>query len=69
MDVNDKNTEAPASRLDLAEIKEKLRGKSGKAYWRSLDEIADTKEFQLYLEDEFPNRSTLLQIRTCRSKD
>ncbi len=50
------------TRLDLAAVREKLAGKTGKRYWRTLEEVADTPEFQLYLEDEFPNRSTLNQI-------
>ena len=49
-------------RLDLAEVRQKLAGKTGKKYWRTLEEVADTPEFQLFLEDEFPNRSTLAQI-------
>lgn len=49
-------------RLDLDAAREKLRGKTGRAYWRSLEEVADTPEFQKWVEDEFPNRSTLLQI-------
>ena len=48
--------------LNLAEVQAKLAGKSGKAYWRSLDEVADTPEFQLWVEDEFPNRSSLMTM-------
>lgn len=50
------------SRLDLESIRTKLAGKSGKKYWRSLEEVAETPEFQSWVEDEFPNRSTLGQI-------
>ena len=49
-------------KLDLAAVREKLAGKSGRAYWRSLEEIADTPEFQSWVGDEFPNRATLMQI-------
>jgi molybdopterin-containing oxidoreductase family iron-sulfur binding subunit len=49
-------------RLDIESIREKLSGKEGRRYWRSLEEVADTPEFQGWLEDEFPNRRTLLQI-------
>jgi MoCo/4Fe-4S cofactor protein with predicted Tat translocation signal len=50
------------TRLDLEAIRQKLAGKTGKRYWRTLEEVADTPEFQLFLEDEFPNRSTINQI-------
>ncbi|MFZ4506912.1 MAG: TAT-variant-translocated molybdopterin oxidoreductase [Fimbriimonas sp.] len=50
------------NRLDLEAIRAKLAGKSGKRYWRSLEEVADTEEFQKFVEDEFPNRSSLLQM-------
>jgi MoCo/4Fe-4S cofactor protein with predicted Tat translocation signal len=56
------NGQNQKTRLDLAAVREKLAGKTGKQYWRTLEEVADTPEFQLFLEDEFPNRSTLNQI-------
>lgn len=46
----------------LAAVKGRLAGQSGKSYWRSLDELADTPQFKEWLDDEFPNRSTLMQI-------
>lgn len=49
-------------KLDLAAVREKLAGKSGRAYWRSLEEVAETPEFQAWVGDEFPNRATLMQI-------
>ncbi|HEY0867326.1 MAG TPA: TAT-variant-translocated molybdopterin oxidoreductase, partial [Fimbriimonas sp.] len=61
MNIEDKQSEGRA-RLDLEALRAKLAGSSGKKYWRSLEEIAETEEFQLWLEDEFPNRSTLGQI-------
>ncbi len=48
--------------LNLAEVREKLAGKSGRAYWRSLEEVAETPEFQAWVDDEFPNRSSLMQL-------
>jgi molybdopterin-containing oxidoreductase family iron-sulfur binding subunit len=59
MNFNETN-EKP--RLDLDAIRAKLAGQTGKKYWRSLEEVAEQPEFQLWMEDEFPNRSTLLQI-------
>ncbi len=49
-------------RLDLEAVREKLAGKTGPAYWRTLEEVADTPQFQEWMDDEFPNRSSLLQI-------
>ncbi|MEJ5171108.1 MAG: TAT-variant-translocated molybdopterin oxidoreductase, partial [Fimbriimonadales bacterium] len=48
--------------LDIEEIRRRLRGERGQRYWRSLEEVAETPEFQRFLEDEFPNRSTLLDL-------
>ncbi|HRF58503.1 MAG TPA: TAT-variant-translocated molybdopterin oxidoreductase [Fimbriimonadaceae bacterium] len=50
------------SRLDMAAVREKLRGKKGQEYWRGLEEIAETKEFQDWVEDEFPNRRSILGL-------
>ncbi len=36
---------APA-KMTLAEVRAKLDGKSGKRYWKSLDELADMPAFQ-----------------------
>lgn len=49
-------------KINLELVREKLAGKAGKQYWRSLDELADTPEFQAWVEDEFPNRSSLMDI-------
>ncbi len=43
-------------------MRAKLAGKQGRTYWRGLEEVAETAEFSAWMEDEFPNRSTLLQI-------
>src|ERR1700722_6576362 len=38
---------------DLAAMRARLAGTNGKAYWRSLDELAQTEEFQALVEREF----------------
>jgi MoCo/4Fe-4S cofactor protein with predicted Tat translocation signal len=43
-----------APEYDLSELREKLSKQSGKTYWRSLDELADTDEFRGFLNSEFP---------------
>jgi hypothetical protein len=48
--------QAPGKPLDLDAIRAKLASAKGKQFWRSLNEVAETPEFQLYLEDEFPSR-------------
>ncbi|MEP6756727.1 MAG: TAT-variant-translocated molybdopterin oxidoreductase [Chthonomonadales bacterium] len=48
--------------ISMEAIRAKLAASTGREYWRGLDEIAETEDFQLWLEDEFPNRSTLLQL-------
>ncbi len=60
MELNDKNQE-PVE-ISQQAVRGQLTGKAGKNYWRSLDELADTPQFQEWMEDEFPNRSTLLNI-------
>jgi molybdopterin-containing oxidoreductase family iron-sulfur binding subunit len=58
MKMNQENRE----NLDLAGIREKLAGMTGQAYWRGLEEIAETEEFQQWVSDEFPNRESLMQV-------
>lgn len=48
--------------FDLEAAKARLTGKKGRTYWRGLEELAQSEEFTQWLGDEFPNRSTLLQI-------
>jgi MoCo/4Fe-4S cofactor protein with predicted Tat translocation signal len=43
---------------DLSAIRERVRGVGGKTYWRSLEAVADTPEFQEYLHREFPQNAT-----------
>jgi MoCo/4Fe-4S cofactor protein with predicted Tat translocation signal len=47
---------APA-KLTLAEVRAKLDGKSGKRYWKSLDELAETPGFDQMLAEEFPRQA------------
>ncbi len=43
--------EAPKT---LAQVRQELTGTKGKRYWRSIDELAGTAEFQAAVEREFP---------------
>jgi molybdopterin-containing oxidoreductase family iron-sulfur binding subunit len=41
-------------RLDLRTVREKLRSKTGKQYWRTLEELAEDPHFEELLHREFP---------------
>ena len=41
--------------MTLAQVREQLKGTKGKKYWRSVDELANTAEFQAAVEKEFPS--------------
>ncbi|MGA2218023.1 MAG: TAT-variant-translocated molybdopterin oxidoreductase [Terracidiphilus sp.] len=41
--------------MTLAAVREELKGVKGKKYWRSVDELAGTAEFQAAVEKEFPS--------------
>ena len=51
------NTIAPA-KMTLAEVRAKLDGKSGKRYWKNLDELAETPGFHEMLQEEFPRQAS-----------
>jgi len=44
--------------LDLAAIRARLDGAPGPRYWRSLEELAETPEFQSFLHREFPENAS-----------
>jgi MoCo/4Fe-4S cofactor protein with predicted Tat translocation signal len=46
---------APTAPMTLLQVREQLKGAKGKKYWRSVDELADTEEFQKAVEREFPS--------------
>lgn len=45
---------AAGAPMTLAQVREELKGVQGKRYWRSVDELANTPEFQAAVEREFP---------------
>ncbi|MGI4828018.1 MAG: TAT-variant-translocated molybdopterin oxidoreductase [Janthinobacterium lividum] len=47
----------PAKKLTLAEVRARLDGKTGKRFWRNLDDLAETPEFQEFMQDEFPRQA------------
>src|SRR5689334_16924989 len=52
----------PKPKMDWEAVERRLANAKGKQYWRGLEEIAETPECQSWLDDEFPNRSTLKSI-------
>ena len=48
---------APA-KLTLAEVQARLDGKTGRRFWKNLDELAETPEFHELMREEFPRQST-----------
>jgi MoCo/4Fe-4S cofactor protein with predicted Tat translocation signal len=47
---------APA-KMTLAEVQAKLQGKTGRRYWKNLDELAETPAFQELMQEEFPRQA------------
>src|SRR5579884_4257570 len=48
---------APGAKMTLAEVRAKLDGKSGRRFWKSLDEISAKPGFRQMLEEEFPRQA------------
>ncbi len=44
-------------KLTVAAVRSKLEGKTGKRFWKNLDELADTPEFQELMQEEFPRQA------------
>jgi molybdopterin-containing oxidoreductase family iron-sulfur binding subunit len=44
--------------MNLSDIRSRLAGLEGRAYWRSLEELADTPEFRQYVHQEFPAQAS-----------
>ncbi len=46
-------------RVDIAAVRRKLAGLSGRQYWQGLEALAETDEFQEYLHREFPRQASV----------
>ncbi|MBL8763118.1 MAG: TAT-variant-translocated molybdopterin oxidoreductase [Phycisphaerae bacterium] len=53
--------------IPAARVAHELVGVSGKAYWRSLDDLADTPDFRDFLEREFPAGASELHAESRRT--
>jgi molybdopterin-containing oxidoreductase family iron-sulfur binding subunit len=49
--------QAPAPKLTLDAVRAKLAGQSGRRYWKNLDELAATPEFNALMQEEFPRQA------------
>src|SRR6185312_5613908 len=55
------------NRNEFVQISMPLQQKAGKQYWRSLDELADTKEFREWVSKEFPGGVDVLEGSSRRN--
>ena len=51
---NATDTTEKTATMTLAAVRRELANTKGKRYWRSIDELVETAEFQAALEREFP---------------
>ncbi|GGG65719.1 TAT-variant-translocated molybdopterin oxidoreductase [Edaphobacter dinghuensis] len=50
-------TQIAPAKLTLAEVRAKLDGKTGRRFWKNLDELAETPAFHELMAEEFPRQS------------
>jgi MoCo/4Fe-4S cofactor protein with predicted Tat translocation signal len=50
-------TQIEPAKMTLAEVRAKLDGKTGRRFWKNLDELADTPAFHELMREEFPRQS------------
>jgi len=50
-------TEIAPAKLTLAEVRAKLDGKTGRRFWKNLDELAETPAFHELMREEFPRQA------------
>ena len=55
MIANTPSNPAPQAPMTLDQVRHELKGVKGKKYWQSIDELANTAEFQAAVEREFPS--------------
>jgi MoCo/4Fe-4S cofactor protein with predicted Tat translocation signal len=50
-------TQIAPAKMTLAEVQAKLDGKTGRRFWKNLDELAETPAFHELMAEEFPRQS------------
>ncbi len=58
--------DTPNEQLDLPAVRKRLDGAKGKHYWKSLEELSDTREFRDFLYREFPRQAQFLDAMSRR---
>ncbi|MFA6241347.1 MAG: TAT-variant-translocated molybdopterin oxidoreductase [Candidatus Hydrogenedentales bacterium] len=48
------------NRLDLAAVREAMAGRTGREYWQSLEELAETPSFRGFMDREFPREASVM---------
>ena len=48
---------AQAQKMTLASVRAKLEGKTGRKFWKNLDELSATPEFERLMQEEFPRQA------------
>ncbi len=48
---------APVQKMSLDAVREKLKGQTGRRYWKNLNELAATPEFEKLMQEEFPRQA------------
>src|SRR5260370_26247947 len=48
---------AEAGKMTVGEVRAELDGKTGRRFWKKLDELADTPAFHELMREEFPRQS------------
>ncbi len=51
-------TQIAPAKMTLDQVRGKLDGKTGRRFWKNLDELAETPEFHELMKEEFPRQST-----------
>ena len=54
---------AITEQLDLAQVRDRLQGQTGKHYWRTLEELADAPGFQALLHQQLPRQAAWLDSK------
>jgi len=57
-DAHEAELNAADSKLDLAAVRAKLAAKTGKQYWRTLEELSDDPHFSELMHREFPKHAS-----------
>ena len=48
---------AQAEKMSLASVRSKLEGKTGRKFWKNLDELSASPEFERLMQEEFPRQA------------